>query len=136
VKIIPSNLVVPNRYLGDKESVAKFMKLLIESEDLPEGVFSQADDGSIMIEGSNLFKLKDTYGLPLEMSIDIVMTKGLKIRWISFIEAARRNKWWDFQTYEVLEHALQDAGCERDYTHQVMQRFKQYVVTYKHPEMT
>lgn len=26
---------------------------------------------------------------------------GFMIDWPEFIEAARRNKWWDFQTYDV-----------------------------------
>lgn len=79
--------------------------------------------------------LKDTHGFPLEVAIDTILSRNLFIRWISFIEAARKNLWWDFQTIPVVEHALQDAGCTREYIQNVIDRLKIYSYSVTHPEL-
>jgi alanyl-tRNA synthetase len=128
-------MLVPVKYLKSKESTANFMRMLASSPELPEGCYITSEDGIPFVEGRFLFKLKDTHGFPLEMAIDITLGRGLLIRWISFIECARDNLWWDFQTIQVVEHALQDAGCDRTYVSNVIDRFKIYSYTIPHPEL-
>ena len=63
-----------------------------------------------MFNGAKLFELKATHGFPLDFALDrIINEKGMPVSWVDFIEAARKNKWWDFQTIEVITHALEDA---------------------------
>jgi alanyl-tRNA synthetase len=63
-----------------------------------------------VFNGAKLFELKATHGFPLDFALDrIINEKGMPISWVDFIEAARKNKWWDFQTIEVITHALEDA---------------------------
>ena len=63
-----------------------------------------------VFNGAKLFELKATHGFPLDFALDrIINEKGMSVSWVDFIEAARKNKRWDFQTIEVITHALEDA---------------------------
>lgn len=91
--------------------------------------------------GRELFILKATHGVPLDFAIDHIMAAdhyGLRcvIEWASYIEEARRNKRWDFQTYDDIRHALED--CEyysKEDQKEILDRFKAYVLKHPHPEM-
>lgn len=79
--------------------------------------------------GALLFDLRSTHGLPLDFALDRIMNvEHMPVEWPGFIEAARANGWWDFQTFEVVQHALIDAQVPRDTTHAILQRFKLYVL--------
>lgn len=87
-----------------------------------------------MFQGKELFKLKATHGMPLDVAIDMIVNeRGLTIEWPSFIEEARENGWYDFQTAEALRHGLEDSGVSKDYAKGVMDRFMVYVVKNPHP---
>jgi ribosomal protein L19 len=45
---------------------------------------------------------------------------------VDFIEAARKNKRWDFQTIEVITHALEDAQVESK--EEIINRAKLYMM--------
>jgi hypothetical protein len=62
-----------------------------------------------MIPGSLLFTMKTTHGLPLEFSLTRLFDDLKTIDWRSFIDAARENGWYDFQTYRVFCEGLIDA---------------------------
>ncbi|HXU93370.1 MAG TPA: hypothetical protein VFP33_06910 [Gallionella sp.] len=94
---------------------------------------TQAPSG--LVEGKWVFDLKATHGLPLDFALDrIINEKNLAIEWVGFIEEARRNKWWDFQTLEVITHAMQDAMLPRDMQSAILDQFKLYVLNNPHPE--
>lgn len=57
------------------------------------------------------------------------------IDWVGFIETARKNSWWDFQTYKLLVHALADAQIAPDKQKGSLDRFKLYVLKNPHPRM-
>jgi len=85
--------------------------------------------------GSTLFKLKDTYGVPVEMTLDEIRKLGYNVDWVGFIEEARNCNWWDFQIYDLLSHALVDAEYSKSDQNEILYRFKKYVVLNPHPKM-
>ena len=83
-----------------------------------------------VIDGAEVFELKATHGLPLSISLDIIYNDyKYKIDWVSFIEQARKNKWWDFQTYEEIENSLNDAGIDKQFSEEILNRIKLYILT-------
>lgn len=63
--------------------------------------------------GERLFQLKATYGLPMEDAVMEIRNKGMTINWAGFVDEARKNQWWDFQTLEVIEQTLTDTLYDR-----------------------
>lgn len=90
----------------------------------------------MIFSGDKLFEMKATHGFPLEMALDrIINGKKLVVNWAEFIESARQNDWWDFQTYEVICHAMEDADISKDVQQQIKLGFQKYVLTHEHPRM-
>lgn len=85
--------------------------------------------------GDVLFELKATHGLPLDVAIEQIFNRGIVIDWVGFIEAARKNNWWDFQTYDVILDALRDALCDNELIDGIKLRFQMYVMNNPHPKM-
>ena len=79
--------------------------------------------------------------MPLDFAIDLILSSwpnGLRciIEWPSFIWEARRNKRWDFQTYDDIRHALEDCeSYSKEEQQEILDRFKAFVLKYPHPEM-
>ena len=108
--------------------------LQIRFESGKEAIVIFVDPTQIMFPGDFLFELKATHGFPLDFALDRILNQEkLVVEWVSFIEAARTNGWWDFKTYEVLVHALMDAEVDRDLAQGILDRFKIYVVKNRHP---
>ena len=70
---------------------------------------------SRVINGEDVFKLHDTYGLPLEMSAVIAIERNMVIDWGSFIQAAEKVKWNVESLKRRIKAACEDAGCNDDY---------------------
>ena len=78
-----------------------------------------------VLNGAFLFDIKDTHGLPIDMTLDICISKGIKvINWPQFIERARECGWWDFQTYAELQAMLLDIPSKQA----ILNGFKNYVL--------
>lgn len=88
-----------------------------------------------MFSGRELFEMKATYGLPLDFALEMIRDAGLVVEWVGFIEAARDNGWWDYQTYDVMKTVLPQAGYTEDEQYNILQRFKLYVLANLHPKM-
>lgn len=99
---------------------------------LPPGAYwGQQTVYGPMFSGKKLFELKATHGLPLDVAITKIFDDSTQTRidWAEFIETARSNGWWDYQTIEVMEIALTDSDVLRDYRDDVLQRAKLYMLT-------
>lgn len=83
---------------------------------------------SKLFPGDRLFELKATHGVPLDVSISAILNKGKNISWVPFIDQARKNKMWDFQTIELMTQSLEDAGVDPDYKTGVISRAKLYIL--------
>lgn len=82
-----------------------------------------------MLPGEIAYRLKAERGLPLDITIDVIMgQQGTRIEWPGFIDAARRNGWFDFQILLEIEHALQDAATAREVAAAIMDRCRYYVM--------
>ena len=99
-------------------------------------LLDEFDWTGVVFSGEKLFELKTTHGLPLDFVLARVMNElGMRVSWVDFIEAARKNGWWDFQTYDVMCHALVDAGIPRDTIEEIKKRFQLYVLKHPHQMM-
>lgn len=88
-----------------------------------------ADTTAWVFPGDQLFALKATHGFPLEMALSRIMVEErYPVSWGSFIEAARTNGWWDFQTYECIETALQDAEIPKETQEAILLRCRYYML--------
>lgn len=89
-----------------------------------------------IFDGKLLFELKTVKGFPLELALDKIINEHHKaVDWPAFIDTARTNKWWDFQIYEVVCHAMEDAGLSRDMQVEIKSRFRLYMLANPHPAM-
>lgn len=85
--------------------------------------------------GKYLFILKDTMGLPLDFGVSKILSESLVIDWTSYIEEARSQGRWDYQTYADLKYLRSELNEYRDYFDNVILRFKNYVLKHGHPLM-
>lgn len=123
--IFPATMAVPERLL--EKGLAYFLMSLHGRETLPAGVVGLTDDGKPMFCGRTLFEMKATHGLPLDFALDrIINEEGFVVDWVAFIDAARRNKWWDFQTYEVICHAMEDSMLPKCMQSAIKERIRLY----------
>lgn len=132
--IFPANMLVPKNKLA--RGVIAFLKELSGRTTLPDGVVGLTEDMKQMFRGDVLFDLKCTHGFPLDFALDrIINDEGMAVDWVAFIEAARKNNWWDYQTYEVICHAMEDASIPREMQAEILLRFRLYVMANEHPKM-
>lgn len=128
-------MLVPKNKLA--RGVIAFLKELSGRTTLPDGVVGLTEDMKQMFRGDVLFDLKCTHGFPLDFALDrIINDEGMAVDWVAFIEAARKNNWWDYQTYDVLCHAMEDAAVPREMQAEIRLRFQRYVMANEHPKMT
>lgn len=124
--IFPAQMLVPAHKLA--KGIAEFLREF-DGDTLPEGVIGLTQDMKTMFRGDVLFELKCTHGLSIEMALDRIINEcGMAVDWVAFIEAARRNGWWDFQTYNVIKHGMEDAGLPREMMASILERTKLYMV--------
>jgi alanyl-tRNA synthetase len=84
--------------------------------------------------GATLFELKATHGFPIEFALDRIIDAGFRsVDWPGFIEAARSNEWWDFQTMRVLEEALRDSMLTQSVKRAISDGCKNYILAHRHP---
>lgn len=85
----------------------------------------------MIYSGDKLFNLKATHGVPLDIALSALLDQNIRVNWVEFIDTARRNKWWDFQTLEAITDALEDAGYARNDIHNITIRVKAYMLANK-----
>lgn len=78
--------------------------------------------------GKKVFHYKATHGIPIDQAIAWLIGHGYSIDWVEFIEEARANKWYDFQTIDVIETGLADSGVLPEYREAVVARAKLYIM--------
>lgn len=84
---------------------------------------------SKLFSGKVLFELKATHGLPLDVALsEIMVNAGHAINWPEFLETARKNGRWDFQTIPDIEVALLDAEVPREVASEILARCKAWVL--------
>ena len=109
-KVLPARILA--RGQQTEESVLAALEASIPH--LPYGWVGLTEDDKPIFDGGKLFDLKATHGLPLDFAVDRIFERGYVVGWPDFIEAARRNKWVDYQTYEAISHAVADAMLPKE----------------------
>lgn len=98
-------------------------------------VVKETVDGRKVFDGAKLFELKATHGMPLDFALTRVFAMGYVVEWGSFIQEARKNKRWDFQTIAEIENALKEIQVPQADAKAIVDRLKVYVLKYPHPEL-
>lgn len=87
-------------------------------------------DGRSIFPGDEAFKLKAAHGVPLDFLLDIVINgAGIPVGWVGFVDEARRNGWWDYQTYESITHAMDEAGLPLEMKRGIQRGLQVYIMT-------
>lgn len=86
-------------------------------------------DGRNLFPGDRLFQLRATHGLPIGDAIHRIYSATTGVDWVSFIEEARRNGWYDFQTIEAIENAFLDCDFDKAFALNVIKRMKHWMLT-------
>jgi alanyl-tRNA synthetase len=132
--VFPSKMLVESHKLA--KGVTEFLMGLENRKTMPDGVIGLTEDWKTMFRGDVLFDMKATHGFPLDFALDrIINEHDMAVDWVAFIEAARRNGWWDFQIYDLVSHAMQDASIPKKTQDAICSRIKLYVLSYPHPRM-
>lgn len=85
-------------------------------------------DGRNLFPGDRLFQLRATHGLPIGDAIHQIYSTTSGVDWVSFIEEARRNGWYDFQTIEAIENAFLDCDFDKAFALNVIKRMKYWML--------
>lgn len=88
-----------------------------------------------IISGAFFFEMKSTHGVPWDVALEQIRVKGYTITWNEFIDAARNNKWWDFQTLEAITFVLQDVIQDKEEVQEIISRMKLYILNNPHPDL-
>lgn len=87
------------------------------------------------ISGKFFFEMKATHGVPWDVALQQIRFKGYTITWDEFIDAARSNKWWDFQTLDAITFVLQDVIHDKEEVQEILSRMKLYILQNPHPDL-
>lgn len=94
-----------------------------------KGFVVQDNNGTVAVyPGDKLFHLRTTHGLPIGDALQRIITANLTVTWIPFIQEARKNGWYDFQSLEAIEQAWVDADLPKHEIGVIMVRLKQWIV--------
>ena len=118
-----------------KIRVTDIVNGVVSHRELSGDIVGLAANGKHVFSGKTLFELKATYGLPIDFALELVKDANCVVDWVGFIDAARSNKWWDFQTLVVIGQVISDAGYTSDEQKAIIDRFKIYVTQNQHPEL-
>ena len=78
-----------------------------------------------------MFKVHETYGIPLELMIEQLDKHSYIIDWINFYEDSLKDGWNPRTTLSKIEVALFDS-CGKVYSSEVITRLKYYIVKRYH----
>lgn len=76
-----------------------------------------------MLSGADVFKLRDTHGLPLSVIIEKLYEMGSMVDWLGFILAAAGAGWKGEKTKREIYSALSEAGICKEFKEKVKERF-------------
>jgi len=68
-----------------------------------------------LFPGEQLFKLYDTHGLPIMMSLILIKEKGMLVDWSGYFAATKRAGWSDKKALALAKEASIDSGSLLQY---------------------
>ncbi len=85
-------------------------------------IVGETEDGKQVVD--SVFKMYDTFGLPLVDLVILIRKNDLIIDWISFYEDAEKAGWKNKTIMNKIEGALVDAHYDKDYKDEVIKRLR------------
>lgn len=76
-----------------------------------------------MLSGADIFKLRDTHGLPLSVIIERLYEMGSMVDWLGFIIAAAKAGWKGEKTKSEIYSSLEEALIDKKFKEKVKERF-------------
>jgi len=70
-------------------------------------IVGKTEDGKKVVNG--VFKMKDTFGLPLEMTLNLLDKQGMTVDWISFWKEGIQAGWKPEAVLLTIETAVGDV---------------------------
>lgn len=71
-------------------------------------IVGQTVEGAPVFDGAKVFFFHATHGLPVDVQIDQIFSKGMAISWLDFARAAAKNGWSVARVAACLEEAFID----------------------------
>lgn len=84
-------------------------------------VVGKTEEGKLVVNG--VFKMKDTYGFPLEMALDLLDKKGMVVDWLAFWEEGIQAGWKPERILMTIEASIGDVFGGK-YREEFMRRMK------------
>lgn len=95
----------------------------LEHENCPH-IIDITIDGKLVIHGGAVFETFATHGVPLSFLIEeIIGSREQAISWHKFIDAARSNKWPDYQIWFKIKYALNEADIKQEIKDGILNSF-------------
>lgn len=74
----------------------------------------KTEEGQYVVSG--VFKLFDTYGMPLDIITELLYNNSVLVNWYQFISDAKKAGWKNKRIKSAIESAVVDSDCfSRDY---------------------
>jgi alanyl-tRNA synthetase len=70
-------------------------------------IIGRTTDGQLALGG--VFRLEDTFGIPLDFALHVLKNNGLVPNWVDFYTQARSNGWKHKTVIQKLSQALVDV---------------------------
>jgi len=76
-------------------------------------IVGKTEDEKTVVDGKFVFKMSDTHGLPLEITVDLLRQKNMVVDWVSFYNAASDVGWQPKRIFSRIEAAVGDVFGSR-----------------------
>jgi alanyl-tRNA synthetase len=84
-------------------------------------------DNKTVVNGSKIFKIMESVGLPLDIILYELKNNDLIVDWIDFYETALKSNWTIKTLFDRLEPALSDV-YDKDMSEGILKRLKYYIM--------
>lgn len=84
-------------------------------------------DGKHVMSGATLYRMRNTNGLPLEISIDRVRDRGCEIDWTAYVRAAIADGRLHAQAYDEIKAGLAESFQPEGYGSAVLAGVQRYI---------
>lgn len=93
-------------------------------------VEGKTEEGMTVV--SNVFRMLETQGVPLDLIVDTFHNANITIDWISFYNEAKRSGWGDKTILDRIKYSLFDVFGQ-EHSDIVVKRLKEYIVLMSDP---
>lgn len=100
---------------------------MTKSKKLKLEIVGNTESGTRVVNGSRIFKLVESVGLPLDIILLELEKENIIIDWIQFYETGLKSNWTSKKIFEKIEVALIDVG-NKGRALEILKRLKYYIM--------